>query len=163
MAQPGDTNVEGPLQIVRNGREHMQKFEGTHDVGNDYVAAAAITSGDLVELTAGGLQPHSTAAGVVARPLVAVDMREVGMEAGDAYAAGNTVKAMAPYGGGLWMRLAQGENVDIHERLVSAGDGTLRALDTAGGDAELATVCVAVRPTDNSGGSGPMWVPVAFA
>jgi hypothetical protein len=160
---PHPQNVDGPLQIVRNGRNQMQYLEGSHDVGLDYTADAAITTGDLCELTSNGVQPHSTDGEYVARPLVAIDSREFGMEAGDSYESGQSVRLVAAHGGGLWMRIADGESVTIGSpRLVSNGNGTLRGYDGAGGDSPSDTVCVAVQPVNNSSGS-PMWVPVAFS
>lgn len=159
----------GPLEVVRNGLEFMQQYDGSQNVDADdgtvdakWFAKKKITAGDLVERVDGGVQPHSTAAGAVYRPLVAIDARMFGMEAGGTYQVGNDVFVVAPHGGGLWMRLAGGEKTAISQALVSAGDGTLLAFDSAAGHTPEAVIGTAAEAVDNSGGTSPMWVPVDF-
>lgn len=166
MPQSQRSEVGEPLQVVRNGRAHLQEYGGIHDAGDNlditYDATEQITAGNLVELTASGVQNHGTAEAAVHRTLVAVDARMFGMEAGGTYNQGETVFLVEANGGGLWMRLAAGEAVTRDSALVSAGDGTLQAQGTGSGAApDSAVVCVPVQPVDNGNGSSPMWVPVA--
>lgn len=138
-------NATPPQQIVRYGRDEMTQHEDT--------GVGAVTVGNLVERVANGVQNHSTAAGQDGTTLIAIAHRGVGMEAGDAYDDGTNVKYLAVSGGGVWLRLAAGENVARGDQLVSAGDGTVRLLDTAGGDTAGGVVAEAEEALDNSGGT----------
>lgn len=124
-------------------------------------AAADVEPGELVEFAADGrVQPHSTAAGQTVTRF-AKEARNVGKTIDDTYGydadadEGENVHFGYPAPGtpvpGAF--LAAGENVDPDTPLVSAGDGSLRALDTAGGDDESAVVAYSNEATDNSGGS----------
>lgn len=124
-------------------------------------AAAAVEPGELVEFAADGrVQPHSTAAGQAVTRF-AKAAREVGKTIEDTYTydgtldEGENVHYGYPAPGtpvpGAW--LAAGETVDPGTPLVSAGDGTLRALDTAGGDDPSAIVAYSNEATDNGGGA----------
>lgn len=128
-------------------------------------AQAEVTTGDLLETVAGGVQPHSTAAGVVDRVLVAIADAGRGMEQGDSYPAGDNTHYRSLRGGRVHLRLAAGESVTADDdgaptRLVSAGDGTVRAFDGAGGDTDNAVVAVADETVDNSGGGEAVYVAV---
>jgi len=94
-------------------------------------AAAAISPGDLVELTsAGKAQVHSTAGGVAER-LVAVEDALQGNTIDDDYAADDLVSINIELpGNSVQMFLKAGENVAIGAKLESAGDGTLQAVTT---------------------------------
>lgn len=156
------------LKTVRYGRDKISQHEE--------MAAAAIDVGMLVERTASGVQPHSTAAEVGATPMFCKERRSGGMEFGDSYPADEVAMAVtASAGAGLHGLLATGESVNHGDQLVSDGAGALRLLDTAGGDdvsAVLATVDTKEasinRPAaysesttvDNSGGSDPIAVPI---
>lgn len=140
-------------KIVRYGREEMVQHEEFTD-GSD------IATGELLEETANGVAPHATAAESGARTLVAVDARDRGMEMGDTYVADELVRYMDASGGGVHLRLVTGESVSKGDDLVSAGDGSVRNIDTAGGDTADAIVASADEAVDNSGGSAPAYVAV---
>lgn len=156
-------------EIFRTIRHSRQKISQ-----HEELAAAAVDAGMLVERTASGVQPHS---GGEAHPVAfAKERRSGGMEYGDTFATDRPVMfCVAAAGAGFNGHLATGETVNHGDALVSAGDGTLRLIDTAGGDTQtmvLGTVDMKEeatnRPTqyggsttiDNSGGSSPIPVPV---
>jgi len=119
-------------------------------------AAAAITPGHLVEYDANGdVQPHATAADPNgARPLFADLPFDPGKDKSDDYAAGErVVLGYVRPGVETDALLAAGETVDPTTPLVSAGDGTLRALDTAGGDDPDAVLAYPTESVDNGGGA----------
>lgn len=124
--------------------------------GGDYeqdeaAADAAITPGYLVEETATGVAPHATAAGY-AVGLFAREFPEVGRGIDDDYAAGDNVKYIRPSSGmRVRARIAADETITAGDALVSAGDGTLRALDTAGGDDAQAVVATAYEDAGLAG------------
>lgn len=149
-------------QVVRHSRRLMTQFEQP--------VAADTQAGMLVEETANGIQPHSTAGVGVARIMVAKDDRTIGMTLGDTYDGTNSVNAkyLVCSGGGVHLLLAAGESVTEHDRLVSAGDGTVRLIDqdgTAPDDPDSAMVAsVAEGETvDNTGGTEPAPVAVEVA
>lgn len=128
--------------------------------GGDYEqdeaeADAAITPGELVEETATGVQPHATAAEDNPQSLFAREMPEVGKGIDDDYPTGDNVKYIrASPGMRVRARLAAGNTYSGGEtELVSAGDGTLRPLDTAGGDVRGAVVAVAYEDADTTDGN----------
>lgn len=153
-------------KVVAYGRDKLAQHEAP--------AAADLKAGHLVEEVAGGVQAHSTDGGVMDRVLVALDARGRGKDVGDTYSTdpdGTVDNENVPYancnaGVGLTMLLAAGESVDdsgAPTRLVSAGDGTLRAIDqdgTAPDDSDAAVVAVAAETLDNSGGSSAVAVAV---
>jgi len=98
------------------------------DIIEEYVAASAITPGNLVELTsAGTVQNHSTADGDVLQ-MFALEDELQGNEITDAYAAGDVVQVWIPVRGEIvYGRLADEQNVAIGDFLVSNGDGLLKA------------------------------------
>lgn len=105
---------------------------------------AALTPGYLVEETANGVQPHSTAAGQNAEPMFVREHSETGMGIDDDIPAGSNAKYIMPTEGSrVRARVAAGETVAKGDELVSNGDGTLRVLDTAGGDDPGAVVATA--------------------
>lgn len=124
-------------------------------------AAAAVEPGELVEFAADGrVQPHSTDAGEAPATRFAKAAREVGKTIEDTYTydgdldEGENVHYGYPAPGtpvpGAW--LAAGENVTPGTPLVSAGDGTLRAYDSAN-DPAAAIVAYSNEATDNGGGA----------
>lgn len=116
--------------IRRTAREDLGQFI------EDMVAAAAVTPGELLEISGGELQPHSTADGN-AVPIVALEdtTREAaaGVKQIDTdYPIGDTVRAYVPVPGELlYMLLADGENVSKGDVLTSDGTGALQAATAA--------------------------------
>ena len=147
-------------RVVRYGWENCSQEEGT--------LSEALSAGDLLE--EGGsddFQAHSTDGDVVERVMVAMDERGRGFTSGDGYEAGEFITAVVCNSGvGLHFNLAAGAdlataaNADISEgdRLVSAGDGTVRAFDTDDPDDVVAHAEEAV---DNSGASAGDDTPLA--
>lgn len=139
---------DDPLTVVLNGyNQHMQKEEAR--------AGAAIRTGQLLTYDENGdFIPHDEAAGHPGELLVAIDFRGRGMERGDSYAVGNNVQAVVVNGGKLFMPVGADLSGAKTTKLVSAGDGNLRPLDTAGGDTEDAVVFQAAEAFDTAGATG---------
>lgn len=118
-------------------------------------ADAAITPGHLVEETATGVAAHATAAEVGAPVLFAREHQETGMGIDDDIPAGSNAKYIRPTPGSrVRARLAAANTYTGGDtELVSAGDGTLRPLDTAGGDTRGAIVAVAYEDADTTDGN----------
>jgi len=141
--------------VVRYGWDQLELEEALVD-------STTMTPGHLVEETSDGYQEHSTDGGVVQRPMFAKDMRGRGFEVDPndsdmVYADDDWIEFVIPNAGvGLTAILASGPdlntssnaNISDGDRLVSAGDGTLRAFD---GDDPDDVVAVAEEAKDNSG------------
>lgn len=132
------------------------------DIINEFVAAAAITPGHLVELIAAGtVQKHATAGGNVL-PMFALEDELQGKGITDAYAATDPVQVWtAVRGEEVYAILKNGQNVTIGTFLESAGGGELQAhvADTAdSNDASTnlgnQIVGVALENVDMSGSDG---------
>lgn len=97
------------------------------NIFEEYAAAAAITPGDLVELTsAGKVQRHSTADGNVLQ-MFAIEDALQGKGIDEDYATADVVRVWIPQRGDIvYARLADEQNVSIGDFLVSNGDGTLK-------------------------------------
>lgn len=107
---------------------------GPRTVINDMAAKAAITPGMLVERvnTAGvwQWQKHGTAEADAQRS-VATEQSMLNMGVDEAYAAGDLVEvAQGVNGTNFWMLIASGQNIAYGDGLESAGDGTLRKLNS---------------------------------
>ena len=149
--------------VVRYGWDLLSQEEGTVDSGS-------MTPGHLVEKTATGYQEHSTDAGVLDQVAFAKDMRGRGFEVDPdvTYEDGDLITFVkANSGVGITAMLAAGTDLatagnatvdgDAETRLVSAGDGTLRAFDADGDDA---VVAVAKETKDNSGAAAGEATPL---
>lgn len=147
-------------RVVRYGWENLSEEEGT--------LSEALSAGDLLEL--GGsddFQAHSTDGGVLDRVLVAKDMRGRGFTAGDDYESGEFISGIVANSGvGLHLNLAAGAdlgtaadaNITAGDRLVSAGNGTVRGFNTDDADD---VVALAEEDIDNSGASAGDDTPLA--
>jgi GNAT superfamily N-acetyltransferase len=96
---------------------------------NEYEAVAAITPGDLVEITsAGKVQKHSGAGKTAAAAFAIEDaLQGKGLGVEDAYAAGDRVRVWnAIPGEEVYARLADEENVAIGDFVESNGYGQVR-------------------------------------
>lgn len=95
-------------------------------------AEAAITPGDLIEVTATGtVQRHGTAAATVLAPLFALAKTYLGLGIDDDYAAGDPVAYVAPSPGDVInARVEAAAVLTPASRLESAGDGTLQVATT---------------------------------
>jgi len=93
----------------------------------EYVAAAALYPGQLLELnSAGTVQKHS-GAGKTALPMFAVEDELQGKGITEAYAAGDVVQCWVPNRGDeVYVKLADGEKVAIGDLLESNGLGFVR-------------------------------------
>jgi hypothetical protein len=123
----------------------------------ELVAAAGITPGHLCEInSAGTVQVHSTEGGRAERMFAYEDQLQ-GKTVSDAYVATDQVFLMLPYiGGEVNLLLAIGENVAIGDELISAGDGTVKALSNISSGVTVeagGVIAIALEAQDNSGGS----------
>ena len=130
------------------------------NVIEEYVAAAAILPGELIELNAAGtVQPHSTAGGNQIQ-MFALEDELQGKGIDDAYAIGDKVQCWIPTRGDqVYAILADGNDVAIGDFLESNGAGELQ-LHTpdpgSGGEVEYANpiVAISLEDIDTSGSSG---------
>lgn len=132
-----------------NAKTIVLKGQGTR---KERIAVAAITPGHLVEITsANKVQVHSTAGGL-AQKAFAVEDDLQGNTIADAYAASAMVQynVMLP-GDEVNAIIADGENIAIGDKLVSAGDGTLKEQTSETTDESV--VAIAVEACDMSGSS----------
>jgi len=148
----------------------------------DGIATAAVTPGDLVEVTgydttgaddSQQLQWHSSVPSTEtegsALPRFALPYSKTGKGIDDDYAADDHVEYVtARTGVEVYALLAAGESVTVDDPLESAGNGKL-ALHTGSDDADTtatqtyydgAVVGHALEAVDNSGGSNPVRVRV---
>lgn len=123
----------------------------------DLEASGAITPGHLVEFTGNNetVQAHSTAAERAVTMFADIVPYSGDSDTGtapidDDYADGEYVKTFVADVGTRVNALAA-EAVSQHAMLVSAGDGRLRALDTAGGDDPSAAQFIARESTAGAG------------
>lgn len=126
------------------------KVKKYSDVIEEYVAAATIYPGMVVELTsAGKVQAHSSAGGAVAPLMVALEDELQGKGIDDAYATDTPVQVWIPYRGDeFYGVLIDGESVVVGDALESAGNGYLKK--HASGE----IVGIALEALDLSGSSG---------
>lgn len=89
-------------------------------------AVGTVQAGMLVEETANGIQPHSTAGVRPERVLIALDLPGRGYAHGDTFPEGETVEYAELAGGQVRGLLATGQTVALTDNLTSAGDGTVR-------------------------------------
>jgi len=117
------------------------------------MAAGAITPGHLVEITsADKVQVHSTGGGLAQRAF-AVENDLVGGTIATAYALGSMVQYNVFVAGEeVNALIADGEDIAIGDKLVSAGDGTLKELSSESTD--QSAIAIAVEACDMSGSSG---------
>ncbi len=114
------------------------------------IAAAAITPGHLVEVTsAGKVQKHSTEGGYAER-FVASELVYSGKSIDDAYAANDEVVVKALRSGDVaYMYIKAGVGVVVGEKLISAGDGTLKGVaDATSGGVVKDVIAVATEAVD---------------
>lgn len=133
------------------------KVKKYSDVIEEYVAAAAITPGMLLEYTVDReVQPHSEADGT-AIPMFALEDELQGNDIEDDYAIDDPVQVwIAGRGDQVRAILADGETVAIGEYLVSHGDGYLALYEaTSAGESPLMQIVAqALEALDLSGSSG---------
>ena len=105
------------------------KIKKYSDVIEEIDAVEVFTPGHLLEETsAGKVQKHSTEASTVL-PMFALENELEGEGIDDAFSADDKVQCWIPYRGDMvYAWLADGEDVDIGNPLVSNGDGTLRKM-----------------------------------
>jgi hypothetical protein len=120
---------------------------GPKGVSESYDAGGAIDPGMLVEYSdADTVVAHSADAGVAQAHFAdekphGGDPEADGDPIDDGYAAGDYVyTSVYPRGSRVTGRLAADQDVSPGDKLVSDGNGRLRAFDPAGGDAEGAVV-----------------------
>jgi len=123
------------------------KLKNYLNINVEYAAAAAITPGHLVELTsAGTVQVNGTAADTSAAKWFAFEDELQGKNIDTAFSAGDKVQVWCTIPGDeVYAYLKDGQNVAIGAMLESAGDGSLKAVSTAG-----TTLAVALEAVDLS-------------
>lgn len=134
-----------------------------HAIDTEGDAAAALEPGHLLEKDGNGdLKPHSTDAGAEGvRPLFAGLPFDPSLEKGETVPSGERVRGYYVVPGvGVDALLAVGETVDPTTPLVSAGDGTLRAFDSGGGDDPDAIVAYPEESADSTGEGSPIRVEI---
>ena len=131
---------------------------------------AEIEPGMLIEFDSSyDAQPQQSAAEIV--PFrVAVAQEISGMTTDDSYTPDGDFQgleyASVPSGDSVVAQLYDGsdetdaDSVSVGDKLVSNGDGTLRKLDTAGGDSDSASIAVALESADASDGQQAIRVEV---
>jgi hypothetical protein len=123
-----------------------------HGVRREAVANAAITPGHLVELmSTGKVKVHATSDGWGAK-MFAVEDDLQGNSIDDAYSTGAMVQynVMSP-GDEVFAILKNGENAAIGDKLISAGDGTLKE---ASSEIDFDSIIgIALEAVDMSGSS----------
>lgn len=115
-------------------------------------AAGAITPGHLLVLGSGDtVTVHATEGGRTER-MIALEDALQGNTISDAYASGDIVTLLhALPGDEVYAMIKAGETITIGEQLISAGDGTLKALDNvSSGTTVYQVVAVAVAAIDLS-------------
>lgn len=119
------------------------------DIYNEHAADAAITPGDLVEITATGVKRHATA-NVLASPIFAREDFFQGKTIADDYAAADKVTCGTCIAGEVVQaNLADGEDVAKGALLASNGAGKLAAVGSGG-----VAIAIANEALDMSGSAG---------
>jgi hypothetical protein len=119
--------------------------------------AKTVTPGMLIERTsADAVQPHSTVGGAAQKMFAGEDALQ-GYGIDDDYAAAARIPkcGICVPGEHVYALLANGENVAIGAKLISNGNGYLRARDSASsGEEPLSIVAIALEARDLSSSSG---------
>ena len=127
-------------------------------IREEFVAEAAIAPGHLCEITtAGKVQVHSVATGNVTPALIALEDSMQGNDVADNYAAGAVVQcAVVRPGDRVQMKVKDGQNIAIGDKLESAGDGTVQkhTVDSSGVYYYKSIVGIALAAVDMSGSAG---------
>ena len=115
-------------------------------------AAGAITPGHLLILGSGDTVTVHTPEGGRAERMIALEDALQGNTITDAYASGDVVTLLhALPGDEAYVMIAAGETITIGEQLISAGDGTLKALDNvSSGITVYQVIAVAIAAVDLS-------------
>ena len=134
------------------------KLKKYNDVINEYVAAAAITPGWLLTLGAAGTVAKNTGAGLACEKMFALEDELQGRTIATDYDAADPVQCWSTVPGEeVFAWLANGEDVAIGEKLVSNGDGQLKAMtadDPSAYVIEETPLAIALEAIDMSGSSG---------
>lgn len=128
-----------------------------HGVRNEWVANAAITPGHFVELmSTKKVKVHATAGGAVLPKMVAVEDDLQGKTISDAYAAAAPCQVNVLWPGDeVWAILANGENAAIGDKLISAGDGTLKELTSQTTDESVVAIALEALDMSDSSAADP--------
>lgn len=122
----------------------------------EYKADAAITPGDLLEITSTGVKVHATAGGR-ALPIFAGIDKWQGRDIDDDYAASDRVNVQVyPPGSIVNALIKDGEDIAVWDFLESGDGGDLREVDTDSGVAGVVTgsvIAVALEALDLTGSS----------
>lgn len=133
------------------------KLKKYTDIINEYNAVAAITPGWLLELTSAGKVQANSTAGIQCTKVFALEDELQGKTIDDDYAIAAPVQCWyATPGEEVFAWLANGEDVAIGAKLVSNGDGQLKAFtaDSSATVTEEFVLAEALEAVDMSGSSG---------
>jgi hypothetical protein len=117
------------------------------------IAADTVKPGYLIELTsAGTVQAHSEEGGVAERAFAVEDTVQ-GNDVDDSYSAADRVQYnIENRGNEVFAYIKAGEDIDIGDKLVSAGDGTLiEAAPASSGALDNDYIAVALEALDLTG------------
>ena len=120
------------------------------------VPAAAFSPGHLLEETSAGKFQKNSSSGGRCEALVAIENDLEGEGVSDAYATTDRARAFIPYPGAKCnMKIANGENIAIGDKLCSNGNGELREVktDSSGTIIEDWPLAVSEEAVDMSGSS----------
>lgn len=121
----------------------------------ELVANAAITPGMILELYTTKVRKHASPDGTVKPIIVALEDELQGGGIDDDYDANSVVRVWHPKPGDqFYGLLADGEDVDIGDKLASNGDGYLKKMDGDSVEGEICGVAREARDRTTSSGGG---------
>lgn len=148
---------------------HRVRLRGRDDFVQEGVASATITPGDLVEISGTSstvseelqFQRQSTAAEVNGPIYFSIEYAMTGRGIDDDYSSGDALKYYPADRGEVYYGFHNtAEDIAVGDDLVTAGDGTVRALDTAGGDSASAVIAEARSAVANASGTAKSRVEI---
>lgn len=133
------------------------KLKLYQNIENEYIAAGTIKPGMLVKMvTPTTCNVHATAGGL-GEKMFAYENELLGKTIDDTYASGEPVKTIICNAGDEVLAIiANGQDVEAGEFLVSNGDGTLKVMtpDASAVVIEQTPIAIALEDCDMSGSSG---------
>lgn len=122
----------------------------------EYKADAAITPGDLLEVTSTGVKVHATAGGRAIPMFAGIDKWQ-GRDIDDDYATGDRVNVQVfPPGSKVNALIKDGEDIAVWDFLESGAGGDLREVDADASVGDVVTgsvIAVALEALDLTGSS----------
>jgi len=144
--------------------KHTIKVKKYSDVIEEYVANAAITPGDLIEVMTTGLVRKHATINANALPMFALEDESQGKIITQDYASTDIVQCWIPgRGDQVYATLASGQNVTIGTFLCSNGNGHLKAVadqSSLGDDEPNRIVGIATEAVNASGAAARIIVRI---